>query len=202
MSTRRALTVAVFAVAGLAVIKLWPPETGGETGRSASQVPVPAPAVAPGLAPGTNSETRPLDTGSRQTPAAETVAPGRVAAFAAEDFPIVAPLNQPGSTLARDLATVAAVLDAWRTNFPREGNPVGENADITAALGGANPLGLVLIPKQHPAINAQGELCDRWGTPFRFHQLSGEHMEIRSAGPDRTFATPDDGRWQPLPGEP
>ncbi|HEY1108604.1 MAG TPA: hypothetical protein VGE76_08235 [Opitutaceae bacterium] len=92
---------------------------------------------------------------------------------------------------------MSAVLDAWRSNFPREGNPVGENADITAALTGANRLELALIPKNHPAINAKGELCDRWGTPFRFHQLSGEQMEIRSAGPDRKFATEDDATFHP-----
>jgi len=116
-----------------------------------------------------------------------------------EDFPIVAPLNRPDSTIARDLETLALVFDSWRSNFPREGNPVGENADITAALSGDNPLGFVLIPRNHPAINAAGELCDRWGTPFRFHQISGQVMEIRSAGPDRTFATADDAEWKPLP---
>jgi hypothetical protein len=106
-------------------------------------------------------------------------------------------LNQPDSTIARDLATVSAVLDAWRTNFPHEGNPVGENSDITASLTGNNRLSLALIPRTHPAINAAGELCDRWGTPFRFHQLSGQHMEIRSAGPDRKFATADDAVLSP-----
>jgi len=117
----------------------------------------------------------------------------------ATDFPIVAPLNRADSTLARDLETVALVLDAWRTNFPGQGNPFGENSEITAALAGDNSLGLVLIPRQHPAINAAGELCDRWGTPFRFHQISGQHMEIRSAGPDRAFATGDDAIWNPAP---
>lgn len=115
------------------------------------------------------------------------------------DFPIVAPLNRPDSTIARDLATLALVFDSWRSNFPREGNPVGENADITAAIAGDNSLGFVLIPRNHPAINSAGELCDRWGTPFRFHQVSGQVMEIRSAGPDRTFATGDDAEWTLLP---
>lgn len=116
---------------------------------------------------------------------------------AADDFPLAAPLNAPGSTLARDLDAVGQILDAWRTNFPRAGNPVGENHEITAALTGDNPIQVVLIPKNHRAINAQGELCDRWGTPFRFHQVSGERMEIRSAGPDRKFGTADDGFWSP-----
>lgn len=119
------------------------------------------------------------------------------ASDAATDFPLAALLNAPGSTLARDLDAVGQILDAWRTNFPRTGNPVGENHEITAALTGDNPLQVVLIPKNHRAINAQGELCDRWGTPFRFHQVSGERMEIRSAGPDRKFGTADDGFWSP-----
>ncbi|HUR58124.1 MAG TPA: hypothetical protein VM029_10475 [Opitutaceae bacterium] len=113
------------------------------------------------------------------------------------DFPIAAPLNAPGSTIARDLDTVRLVLEAWRSNFPRDGNPVGENHEITAALTGDNRLDLVLIPKNHPALNERGELCDRWGTPFRFHQISGDRMEIRSAGPDRKFGTADDVDWTP-----
>ena len=124
---------------------------------------------------------------------------GVTAEVLAADYPIVAPLNRADSTIARDLETVARVLDAWRSNFPREGNPFGENAEITAALAGENRLGLVLIPRGHPAINGAGELCDRWGTPFRFHQISGHHMEIRSAGPDRKFATADDVLWNPAP---
>lgn len=114
-----------------------------------------------------------------------------------EDFPIIAPLNRPDTSIARDLETLQHVFDAWRSNFPREGNPFGENAEITAALAGENSLRFALIPKDHPAINTRGELCDRWGTPFRFHQLSGQRMEIRSAGPDRRFATDDDAVWTP-----
>lgn len=150
-------------------------------------------------APGVTQKLPPAPQPSGSEPA---VGPAVVSAAPAqpwreEDFPIIAPLNKPGSTIARDLDAVNGVLEAWRSNFPREGNPVGENADITAALTGANHLELALIPKKHPAINAQGELCDRWGTPFRFHQLSGEQMEIHSAGPDRTFATGDDAIFHP-----
>jgi hypothetical protein len=74
----------------------------------------------------------------------------------------------------------------------RSGNPVGENSEITAALTGRNRLSYAFILPGSPAINSKGELCDRWGTPFFFHQLSGERMEIRSAGPDRKLWTPDD----------
>jgi hypothetical protein len=115
----------------------------------------------------------------------------------AEEFPLAVELNAAGSSVARDLDRMSQIMDAWRTNFPGEGNPVGENHEITAALMGDNPLGLKLIPRNHPAVNARGELCDRWGTPLRFHQLSGERMEIRSAGPDRKFGTSDDALWSP-----
>lgn len=106
-------------------------------------------------------------------------------------------LNAPGGTIQRDLEIINELFGTWQTNFPREGNPVGENAEITAALAGENVLKFAFIIRPHRAINAQGELCDRWGTPFRFHQLSGRQMEIRSAGPDRRFGNDDDAIWQP-----
>jgi hypothetical protein len=108
-------------------------------------------------------------------------------------------LNASNGTIQTDLKILGDVFDAWQTNFPRQGNPVGENADITAALAGANDLKFAFIPRRHPAIDSDGELCDRWGTPFRFHQVSGHHMEIRSAGPDRKFGTADDAVWNPAP---
>ena len=101
-------------------------------------------------------------------------------------------LNAPAGTIRRDLEILTELFGAFHTNFPRLGNPVGENAEITAALTGENPAHFVFLSPRHRALNARGELCDRWGTPFRFHQLSGTQMEIRSAGPDRKFATPDD----------
>ena len=106
--------------------------------------------------------------------------------------PMAADLNAPGSTVQRDLQIVEELLVAYRSSFPRSGNPVGDNAEITAALAGRNPLHLVLLPRSHRAINAAGELCDRWGTPLFFHAESGTRMTIRSAGPDRKRWTPDD----------
>lgn len=114
-----------------------------------------------------------------------------------DDYPLAAPLNAPGSTVGEDLDVLGQLFDAWRTNFPGQGNPVGDNREITAALMGDNPRQLALVPKQHRALNSEGELCDRWGTPFRFHPLSGEHMEISSAGPDHKFGTADDTVWSP-----
>lgn len=100
-------------------------------------------------------------------------------------------LNSATGDVHADLRLVNAIFNAYR-NAIRGGNPVGENNEITAALTGRNKLGFAFIPPGNPAINAKGELCDRWGTPYFFHQESGEKMEIRSAGPDRLLWTPDD----------
>ena len=70
-------------------------------------------------------------------------------------------------------------------------NPVGSNAEITKALMGDNPKQARLVP-EGMTVNGGGELVDRWGTPYFFHQLSKDDMEIRSAGPDRKMWTADD----------
>lgn len=106
-------------------------------------------------------------------------------------------LNLPTTDIRSDLQVVTVLLDSFRSNFPRDGNPVGTNAEITAALTGHNRRQLAFIPADHPAINPRGELCDRWGTPFFFHAESGTRMEIRSAGPDRRLHTDDDVVLEP-----
>ncbi len=73
------------------------------------------------------------------------------------------------------------------------GNPVGTNEEITRALNGENPRQVHFFNADAGLrLNRQGELIDPWGTPFFFHQLSGQEMEIRSAGPDRVMYTEDD----------
>lgn len=73
------------------------------------------------------------------------------------------------------------------------GNPVGNNAEITAALNGGNPKQINFIkPEAGMRINGNGELVDAWGTPLFFHQLSGSETEIHSAGPDKIMWTRDD----------
>jgi hypothetical protein len=110
---------------------------------------------------------------------------------------VAAELNSPRHDVVRDLSLLNDLLTDWRLNFPNVGNPWGDNAEITAALTGENSLGLRLIARNHPAINADGELTDRWGTPFRFHALAGDRMELRSAGLDKKFGTPDDALLSP-----
>lgn len=142
----------------------------------------------PATAPAATATPRPP-----ATPGTVRVAPGETASpTSAEPSPLALELNSSKGSIEADLRIVLELVDAFRTNFPREGNPVGSNAEITAALAGNNRLGLVLIAPRHPAINAAGELCDRWGTPFFFHAESARRMEVRSAGPDRRMWTEDD----------
>ena len=82
------------------------------------------------------------------------------------------------------------MLRAYRTIAGE--NPVGTNAEIMKAIMGGNPKGAQLGPPDGQTLNADGELIDRWGTPYFFHQLSKDLMEIQSAGPDRRMGTQDD----------
>lgn len=129
---------------------------------------------------------------------AVTLAPPAPAPLSPEPpFEGIEELNAAGRTVHDDLALLNQVFLSWQTNFPAEGNPVGSNADITAALTGRNRLRYALVPPRHPAISGDGELVDRWGTPYFFHQLDGRRMEIRSAGPDRRLYTEDDALVTP-----
>ncbi len=72
------------------------------------------------------------------------------------------------------------------------GNPVGNNEEITRAILGDNVKQVKFPVPEGSQINAKGELCDPWGTPYFFHALAKDRMEIRSAGADRQMWTPDD----------
>jgi hypothetical protein len=71
-------------------------------------------------------------------------------------------------------------------------NPVGTNPEITAALMGKNPKQINFVADSGLHVNEKGEMVDAYGTPFFFHQISGQEMEIRSAGKDRIMWTFDD----------
>jgi hypothetical protein len=126
-------------------------------------------------------------------PAAPANAAGAPASAYANEEPshLADRLNTPGADINSDLRVLNDIFVQFRS-ATHGGNPIGENSEITAALTGRNRLDFAFIPRNHPAINARGELCDRWGNPFFFHQLSGTQMEIRSAGPDGKLWTDDD----------
>ena len=102
------------------------------------------------------------------------------------------------ATLAVSTLPPLTVLDNARVAMKNYGtrfgeNPVGTNPEITEALLGKNPKGVNFITAESGLrVNEQGEMVDAYGTPFFFHQLSGQEMEIRSAGQDRKMWTFDD----------
>jgi hypothetical protein len=97
----------------------------------------------------------------------------------------------PELEIARnDAENIGLMLRDFRT--VQGENPTGSNAEIMKAVMGGNKKGAQLGPPTGMALNQEGELVDRWGTPVFFHQLSGNEMEIRSAGPDRKLYTGDD----------
>lgn len=157
----------------------WGRPEPAEPGRPESSTAAPASSTAPAA----GAAAKPIP------PGADPAAPA--------GFEGLQGLHSPQGDSAGDLRIVQAVLEAFRTSFPAEGNPTGSNAEITAALAGANRLRLVLVPKGHPAINADGELCDRWGTPYFFHSESRRRTTVRSAGPDRRMWTDDDVEHAP-----
>ena len=89
-----------------------------------------------------------------------------------------------------ELDGVQFMLRDFRTRLGE--NPVGSNAEIMRSLMGGNAVKAFLGPPPGQSLNADGELVDRWGTPYFFHQLSKSSMEVRSAGPDQRLWTPDD----------
>lgn len=99
-------------------------------------------------------------------------------------------LHSTDTTPEDDISLIHSMLRELRRALGE--NPVGLNDEITAALTGSNKKGAACLPKDHPAISNEGELLDRWLTPYRFHAYSGKLMEIRSAGPDLKFFSSDD----------
>jgi hypothetical protein len=102
-----------------------------------------------------------------------------------------APAPPPGPSSLTVLDNVRVAIHSYNGRFGE--NPVGDNAEITAALMGNNPKQVNFVtPESGLRLNEKGEMIDAWGTPFFFHQLSGQVTEIRSAGEDKILWTLDD----------
>lgn len=97
----------------------------------------------------------------------------------------------PGD-ITEDLSAVDSAIRNFQAVHGE--NPIGSNAEITSALLGNNLKQLKLEVPAGSHVNAEGQMCDRWGTPYFFHQVSATEMEIRSAGPDRKMWTGDDSQ--------
>lgn len=127
------------------------------------------------------------------TPVDFTVQPVAVA-MPAPEIPADLPPPKPPAVISpeaiKDIDDVQFMLRDFRTRIG--GNPEGTNAEIMRAVMGANRVQAKLGPRDGQTLNEKGELLDRWGTPYFFHQLSKNEMEVRSFGPDRTMYTSDD----------
>lgn len=106
--------------------------------------------------------------------------------------PLADALNSPATTATDDLRAIGRMLALYRERF--DAYPAfGDNAQLVNALAGANPHRIALLPRDAAAISpTSGELLDRWGTPYDFHAIARDALEIRSAGPDRELRTADD----------
>jgi hypothetical protein len=127
------------------------------------------------------SSTKPAETAATPRPLVSTPAP-----------PEASPLpDRPGTQAVHgELENVGTVIRDYRNALG--GNPVGTNSEITSALLGDNPKQTRFEVPPGSTLNEKGEMVDRWRTPYFFHQISGDQMEIRSAGPDRRMWTSDD----------
>jgi hypothetical protein len=95
-------------------------------------------------------------------------------------------------TPAEDRTALQDIVSNYLQSAPHSTRPpLGTNGEITRALMDRDALGESAIPASHPAI-VSGELVDRWGSPWFFHQVSADLIEVRSAGADRKLFTEDD----------
>lgn len=166
------------------------PETPRPLPRVAATPPptvveTPPPAAAEITVPPTAAATAPpaaaLPVPATASPPATRVLPGSV--------------NEIPAT-AEDISEDLSAVDSAIRNFQavHGENPIGSNAEITGALLGNNLKQIKLEVPAGSHLNGEGQMCDRWGTPYFFHQVSKTEMEIRSAGPDRQMWTGDDSQ--------
>ncbi len=107
--------------------------------------------------------------------------------------PFANELNAADGNGFHDVQVLQALLRIYLRNLhSRQGFPIGNDSDLARVLTGRNPMKLVFLPPDHPALTADGRLRDRWGTPYFIHPLGHNDFDIRSAGPDRKMFTDDD----------
>ena len=109
-----------------------------------------------------------------------------------EQDPIIASMHQemiqPETLPERELEILQELISLHQRGV---GNGTfGDNGDVTRSLVGDSEKG-AWLPRQSPRIR-DGQLLDRWGSPYWFHPNSGNQIEIRSAGPDKNLFSPDD----------
>lgn len=183
------LSLAVCAL--VAALTLWflvtpaPPASTDDT----PSAPAPPPATVPAVALDTSPPDPPV-------PEKKTDNPRTTGS------PVAAELNAPDGTAARDVEALHTMLRQYLRHLHRRpARPIGNDSDLAHALTGHNPMKLVVLPRNHPALSQDGRLRDRWGTPYFIHPRGNSAFEIRSAGPDRKLFTADDEAANPVAGQ-
>ena len=172
-------------VLGLCVYWLLQPDAAQDTEQSSDEVASQNEEVDQPLAP--SKLKRVVEVPEPNDPRVNRLPDGRVEYLIAFDTSMQ--INQNADPL-QSIYAVEQLFADYRYAYKE--NPVGsENAEITQQLLGKNPKRIVFIDPRCAALRGT-ELVDQWGTPFFFHALSGQHMQVRSAGPDRQLWTADD----------
>jgi hypothetical protein len=180
MNPRSFLSLLALAVAAWAIWWTSRPATVAPQRRETDAV---VPSAPPATQQGSNAE--PL---KKPEPEAQSAVPPVSEPAGAVPAPSTAALSP--AVADADLEKVQMTFRDYQNALGE--NPVGTNAEITKALLGDNLKQLQLSVPAGSRLNEKGEMIDRWGTPYFFHQLSAKQMEIRSAGPDRQLWTADD----------
>lgn len=100
-------------------------------------------------------------------------------------------LSNPDANAEADLEVLSAVLQSYK-KFVGEVPEGGLNEEIVDSLCGKNPRRIIFMDRAHPSISEEGELLDRFETPYYFHPVSAQELEFRSAGPDKKLWSDDD----------
>lgn len=108
--------------------------------------------------------------------------------------PMAKQLADPELKAEDHIQVVAQMIQETELLDPNE-IPETTNQAITKALTTGNHSNTASLPSTHPSINENGELTDRWHTPYNFNPTAGRHITIRSAGRDKKFNTDDDLVW-------
>jgi|GEM_PF-1008718 len=100
-------------------------------------------------------------------------------------------INEEGKTTHEDLETIWSLLQ-YSMRVYKSMPVAADNQEFVSHLIGKNKKGVQILAHDHPAINEEGMLVDRWGTPYFFHPMSEKLVELRSAGPDGILFNEDD----------